>query len=25
MKNASQLDVPIGVEMGEGRDWLQAH
>jgi len=25
MKDAIHLDVPIVVEMGEGRDWLQAH
>jgi len=25
MQNAIKLDVPIVVEMGEGRDWLQAH
>jgi DNA polymerase-1 len=25
MKNAIKLDVPITVEMGTGRNWLEAH
>jgi DNA polymerase-1 len=25
MKNAIKLDVPITVEMGTGKNWLEAH
>jgi len=25
MENAFQLDVPLEVDLGAGRDWLEAH